>query len=101
MRFNAAARCNTRGTCASAQICRFSTVAAQWSIIARQCTEQTMKRAARDTSWHAVAFAVVVVGLSILAPLAWYGEHSHSSHKRSLTRRHRTAVGRNANLAAE
>jgi hypothetical protein len=57
-----------------------------------------MRRAERDTSWQVLAFAVVVVGLSILAPLAWYAEHSHSSHKRSLARRHR-ASGRDARVA--
>jgi len=58
-----------------------------------------MRRAERDTSWQVLAFAVVVVGLSILAPLAWYAEHSHSSHKRSLARRHRKTTARESKIA--
>ena len=49
--------------------------------------------------WQVLAFAVVVVGLSILAPLAWYAEHSHSSDKRSLARRHRSTAARESKIA--
>src|SRR5262249_15631737 len=33
--------------------------------------ETPMSRAAQDSSWHLLAFVLVVAGLSVLAPLTW------------------------------
>src|SRR3954452_12675216 len=39
--------------------------------------DATMSCEARDTSWHVLAFIVVVAGLSMLAPLAWWQGGRH------------------------
>jgi hypothetical protein len=45
-----------------------------------------MSRVARELSWHAVAFALVVAGLTVLAPLAW--QHSrHPAKTQNFTQR--------------
>ena len=51
-----------------------------------------MNRDARDTSWHVLAFIVVVAGLSLLAPLAWWqgGRHPGRQHLSN----HRASSGR-------
>src|SRR5262245_27675254 len=61
-----------------------------------------MSRVARDTSWHVLAFIVVVVGLSLLAPLAWWqGGRNQRLHRSSTVNsiRSRTTLGRSKNTS--
>src|SRR5262245_17746189 len=56
-----------------------------------------MSRVTRDTSWHVLAFIVVVVGLSLLTPLAsWQGgRHPRARRSSNFTAsRGRAALGK-------
>jgi hypothetical protein len=50
-----------------------------------------MSRVARELSWHAVAFALVVAGLTVLAPLAWQRSHEPADGSTISQQKHRIA----------
>src|SRR5439155_2479492 len=60
-----------------------------------------MRREARDTSWHVLAFIVVVAGLSLLAPLAWWqgGRNQRQRLSNHTAGGGRATLGRSKNAA--